>query len=118
MPDMSQKCSRLISLLPYFICRKGAFVPSKLTFNCWLDKIQKWSKYSSKAYCFIIYYIKIVFFSENIDVINISEYTLGYEPAGLTMHPLLQSDRGWAHYFRIGVRFYKHHEYHPEECMQ
>ena len=75
MPDMSQKCSRLISLIPYFICRKGAFVSSKLPYNCWLEKSQKWSKYSLKRIVFIIYYIKIVFFSENIDVINISENT-------------------------------------------
>ena len=27
---------------------------------------------------------------------------LGYEPAGLTMHPP-QNDRGWVHFFRIGV---------------
>ena len=27
--------------------------------------------------------------------------TLGYEPAGLTMHPPPQNDRGWVHFFRI-----------------
>ena len=28
---------------------------------------------------------------------------VGYEPAGLTMHPPPQNDRGWVHFFRIGV---------------
>ena len=28
---------------------------------------------------------------------------IGYEPAELTMHPPPQNDRGWVHFFRIGV---------------
>ena len=28
---------------------------------------------------------------------------LGYEPAGLTVHPPPQNDRGWVHFFRMGV---------------
>ena len=28
---------------------------------------------------------------------------VGYEPAGLTMHPPPQNDREWVHFFRIGV---------------
>ena len=26
-------------------------------------------------------------------------YLIGYEPAGLTMHPPPQNDRGWVHFF-------------------
>ena len=29
--------------------------------------------------------------------------TIGYEPAGLTVHPPPQNDRGWVHFFRMGV---------------
>ena len=35
----------------------------------------------------------IAFFLHNV---------IGYEPAGLTVHPP-QNDRGWVHFFRIGV---------------
>ena len=28
---------------------------------------------------------------------------LGYEPAGLTVHPPPQNDRGWVYFFRMGV---------------
>ena len=28
---------------------------------------------------------------------------IGYEPAGLTVHPPPQNDREWVHFFRIGV---------------
>ena len=28
---------------------------------------------------------------------------LGYEPAGLTVHPPPQNDRGWVHFFCMGV---------------
>ena len=28
---------------------------------------------------------------------------LGYEPADLTVHPPQKNDRGWVHFFRIGV---------------
>ena len=28
---------------------------------------------------------------------------IGYEPAGLTVHPPPQNDRGWVHFFRMGV---------------
>ena len=28
---------------------------------------------------------------------------LGYEPAGLTVHPPPQNDRGWVNFFRMGV---------------
>ena len=37
----------------------------------------------------------LLFVSMNVTI-------LGYEPAGLTMHPP-QNDRGWVHFFRIGV---------------
>ena len=30
-------------------------------------------------------------------------HELGYEPAGLTVHPPPQNDRGWVHFFRMGV---------------
>ena len=28
---------------------------------------------------------------------------IGYEPAGLTVHPPTQNDQGWVHFFRMGV---------------
>ena len=28
---------------------------------------------------------------------------IGYEPADPTVHPPPQNDRGWVHFFRIGV---------------
>ena len=28
---------------------------------------------------------------------------IGYEPAGLTVHPPPPNDRGWVHFFRMGV---------------
>ena len=28
---------------------------------------------------------------------------IGYEPADLTVHPPPQNNRGWVHFFRIGV---------------
>ena len=28
---------------------------------------------------------------------------IGYEPADLTVHPPPQNDRGWVHFFRMGV---------------
>ena len=28
---------------------------------------------------------------------------IGYEPADLTVHPPPPNDRGWVHFFRIGV---------------
>ena len=28
---------------------------------------------------------------------------IGYEPAGLTVHPPPQNDRGWVHFFRMGI---------------
>ena len=40
-----------------------------------------------------------LFYHRFIDVKQI-----GYEPAGLTMHPPPpQNDRGWVHFFRMGV---------------
>ena len=30
-------------------------------------------------------------------------FKLGYEPAGPTVHPPPQNDRGWVHFFRMGV---------------
>ena len=34
---------------------------------------------------------------------NISLGILGYEPAGFTVHPPPQNDRGWVHFFHMGV---------------
>ena len=31
------------------------------------------------------------------------ETLIGYEPAGLTVHPPSQNDRGWVHFFCMGV---------------
>ena len=31
------------------------------------------------------------------------QVVVGYEPAGLTVHPPPQNDRGWVHFFRMGV---------------
>ena len=33
---------------------------------------------------------------------HIQSLLIGYEPAGLTVHPP-QNDRGWVHFFRMGV---------------
>ena len=33
----------------------------------------------------------------------VSYILIGYEPADLTVHPPPQNDRGWVHFFRIGV---------------
>ena len=33
---------------------------------------------------------------------SITSLLIGYEPAGLTVHPP-QNDRGWVHFFRMGV---------------
>ena len=42
--------------------------------------------------------------SNNIIFLNIYlSMLLGYEPAGLTVHPPPPNDRGWVHFFRIGV---------------
>ena len=34
---------------------------------------------------------------------HIKPSILGYEPVGLTVHPPPQNDRGWVHFFRMGV---------------
>ena len=34
---------------------------------------------------------------------NYSMHQIGYEPAGLTVHPPPQNDREWVHFFRMGV---------------
>ena len=34
---------------------------------------------------------------------QIATQLIGYEPADLTVHPPPQNDRGWVHFFRIGV---------------
>ena len=41
----------------------------------------------------------------NVDSVKSIGFTfaIGYEPAGLTMHPPPQNDRGWVHFFCIGV---------------
>ena len=36
-------------------------------------------------------------------IVNVTYGILGYEPAGLTVHPPPQNDRGWVHFFRMGV---------------
>ena len=39
-------------------------------------------------------------------IVKYLDFTLihiGYEPADLTVHPPPQNDRGWVHFFRIGV---------------
>ena len=36
-------------------------------------------------------------------IYGISYVVIGYEPAGLTVHPPPQNDRGWVHFFRVGV---------------
>ena len=36
-------------------------------------------------------------------LIYVSAHYIGYEPAGLTVHPPPQNDRGWVHFFRMGV---------------
>ena len=33
----------------------------------------------------------------------IKQLLIGYEPAGLTVHPPPQNDRGWVNFFRMGV---------------
>ena len=38
---------------------------------------------------------------------------IGYEPADLTVHPPPQNDRGWVHFFRIGVQC--HQNFFPKE---
>ena len=35
--------------------------------------------------------------------IEIYSILIGYEPAGLTVHPPPQNDRGWVHFFHMGV---------------
>ena len=39
----------------------------------------------------------------SIDTSKLLVGRLGYEPAGLTMHPPPQNDRGLVHFFCIGV---------------
>ena len=39
----------------------------------------------------------------NYKMVNQNRRLIGYEPAGLTVHPPPQNDRGWVHFFRIGV---------------
>ena len=36
-------------------------------------------------------------------MIKIGKPLIGYEPADLTVHPPPPNDRGWVHFFRIGV---------------
>ena len=38
-----------------------------------------------------------------LSISNELQKILGYEPAGLTVHPPPQNDRGWVHFFRIGI---------------
>ena len=45
-----------------------------------------------------IYYMSVMSLKSLITVVLI-----GYEPAGLTVHPPPQNDRGWVHFFRMGV---------------
>ena len=33
----------------------------------------------------------------------VESFQLGYEPAGLTVHPPPQNDQGWVHFFCMGV---------------
>ena len=48
-------------------------------------------------------YIAISLFKERLE--KNCEANIGYEPADLTDHapPTSQNDRGWVHFFRIGV---------------
>ena len=57
--------------------------------------------------------VKQLFISENSTASehdNVKSYShtymslhVGYEPAGLTVHPPPKNDRGWVHFFRMGV---------------
>ena len=42
-------------------------------------------------------------YCETFDQIKEDVTVVGYEPAGLTVHPPPQNDRGWVHFFRMGV---------------
>ena len=61
-------------------------------------------------YALIVQYVINFVFSignqpyrEAINFVSYIHVVLGYEPAGLTMHPPPQNDRGWIYFFRIGV---------------
>ena len=37
-------------------------------------------------------------------IVYLTQYTIGYEPADLTVHPPpKKNDRGWVHFFRICI---------------
>ena len=38
-----------------------------------------------------------------LDCTKAFDRVIGYEPAGLTVHPPPQNNRGWVHFFRMGV---------------
>ena len=39
----------------------------------------------------------------NENVVRSKYCIIGYEPGGLTVHPPPPNDRGWVHFFRMGV---------------
>ena len=41
-------------------------------------------------------------YNNKITSYKLIDLLVGYEPAGLTVHPL-QNDRGWVNFFRMGV---------------
>ena len=55
---------------------------------------------TKKYYCIHMFY-----FSSCLQYVSINFCIplVGYEPADLTVHPPPKNDRGWVHFFRIGV---------------
>ena len=56
-----------------------------------------------KTYCFTIYCSAMWFDTTKYATKKLNVAYIGYEPAGLTVHPPPQNDRGWIHFFRMGV---------------
>ena len=44
----------------------------------------------------------VIKLTPNLEETIVQGINIGYEPAGLTVHPP-QNDRGWVHFFRMGV---------------
>ena len=52
----------------------------------------------------VVLSVKLLFTSSNSEAVVRTILTrIGYEPAGLTVHPSPQNDRGWVYFFRMGV---------------
>ena len=69
--------------------------------NCWMEVLQFQNallNYRGKLSFLAEFNYKII-----NDIIIYKAYLIGYEPAGLTVHPPPQNDRGWVHFFRMGV---------------